>query len=69
MFDDAARLDNQQADASRGEFGRRSDHHTHGGYGNPVPRGRLRAPQLGRRPLLRGPRRARPPAQLLRARP
>ena len=31
---DAARLDNQRADASRGEFGRQGDHNTHGGYGN-----------------------------------
>lgn len=34
VFDDAARLDNQQADASRGEFGRQGTHNTHGGYGN-----------------------------------
>ncbi|OGX90285.1 hypothetical protein [Hymenobacter coccineus] len=31
---DAGRLDNQLADASRGEFGRQGDHNTHGGYGN-----------------------------------
>lgn len=31
---DAGRRDNQQADASRGEFGRQGTHNTHGGYGN-----------------------------------
>ncbi|MFD1469950.1 hypothetical protein ACFQ48_17105 [Hymenobacter caeli] len=31
---DAGRLDNQRADASRGEFGRQGTHNTHGGYGN-----------------------------------
>lgn len=34
VFHDAARTDNQQSDASRGEFGRQGTHNTHGGYGN-----------------------------------
>lgn len=34
VYDSAARLDNQQADASRGEFGRQGPRNTHGGYGN-----------------------------------
>ena len=34
VYADPARVDNQQSDASRGEFGRQGPRNTHGGYGN-----------------------------------